>query len=153
LARYPGAVPRRKGGGADPGANPRPGRTGSRRTERLRAADRQPVQDRRSWSAERPLPDRYGALGLADEDPESHRKRPAPPTLAPQCRCSSGTCATCYSLLPRVGVRRWGLIRDIGPVSKSRWSPGLGSTPSTGSESARWPTSLREPSRFRPTAR
>ena len=57
-------------------------RAGSWRGRRLRAADRQPVQDRRSWSARRPLADRYGALGLADEDPGSHRKRPAPSALA-----------------------------------------------------------------------
>jgi hypothetical protein len=37
----------------------RPGGVGSRRTERLRAADREPVQDRRSWAARRPLADRY----------------------------------------------------------------------------------------------
>jgi hypothetical protein len=54
VAPHPGAVPRREGGGADTGADARPGRAGSRRTERLRAADREPVQDRRSWSARRP---------------------------------------------------------------------------------------------------
>ena len=43
-----------------------------------------------------------------------------------QCRCSPGICATCCSRLPRARVRRWDLIRGIGPASKSPWSPGPG---------------------------
>ena len=41
----------------------------------------------------------------------------------PQCRCSPGTCATCCSQLLPARVRRWGLIRGIGPVSKLPSSP------------------------------
>ena len=38
-------------------------------------------------------------------------------------RDRAGTCATCCSQPPRARVRQWGLIRGIGPVSKSPWSP------------------------------
>ncbi len=38
----------------------------------------------------------------------------------------AATCATCCSRPPRARVRRWGLIRGIGPVSKLPWSPGPG---------------------------
>ena len=68
---------------------PDPSRAGAKRAERLRAADREPVQDRRSRSARRPMADRYSALGLADEDPGSHRKRPAPSAMASCGRCRS----------------------------------------------------------------
>ena len=66
---------------------PRPGRARSRRTERLRVADCEPVQDCRSRSAPRPLADRYSALSLADEDPGPRRKRSAPSALASCGRC------------------------------------------------------------------